>query len=270
MKKLFWIYGIIGLAGTLAYSQVSRDVRNRAQDEDTKVCVNDGGTEDCPLVVDGPNGNVGINTDSPSSAAQLHVLQTVAGGSDGVIVEAPAGNTTAEIEIHTDGANVLSILAGSDGNLGGLAGKQGILATSGEDLHFWTDGSVTDKLRVNADGSLGVTANAGNAAMTFQSTTFPNLADGATLYMNISGNKGAGIIFATCGYTLSGNIWTSKIAHMGSRAMTTAPSVLSTHNESGGRSFSIVVATGPDRLGITNSSGNPANCSLSLLGQAGY
>ena len=56
MKNIFLIIAV--LFSTTAFSQVTKEISNRALDGDLNVCVNDGGVKSCPLVIDGSTGKV--------------------------------------------------------------------------------------------------------------------------------------------------------------------------------------------------------------------
>jgi hypothetical protein len=48
------------LLAAVAFGQSAREVHNRSLDEDTQLCVNDGGTKKCQVAVDGDTGDVSV------------------------------------------------------------------------------------------------------------------------------------------------------------------------------------------------------------------
>jgi len=61
-------------SSSIAIGQTSKTLPNRALDQDLKLCVNDGGVEKCPIVIDGPTGNLeakGVTDGSAAAAGEI-------------------------------------------------------------------------------------------------------------------------------------------------------------------------------------------------------
>lgn len=69
MRNLFLIL-LLAVIST-ADAQVSKTIKHRGLDQDLKLCVNDGGSESCPLVLDGPTGNAGFGLSNPTTKIDI-------------------------------------------------------------------------------------------------------------------------------------------------------------------------------------------------------
>lgn len=73
MKHLITIM-MIALLSSTAFGQAKKQFKNRAVDQDTELCATPSGGESCPVVVDGPTGNIkmtGISDGSSAAAGEI-------------------------------------------------------------------------------------------------------------------------------------------------------------------------------------------------------
>lgn len=80
MKQFLLILMFTG--ATLSLAQTSKTLKNRALDQDLKLCVNDGGVEKCPVEIDGATGKFkgtdGLADDSNPGMVPSYDEQTIA------------------------------------------------------------------------------------------------------------------------------------------------------------------------------------------------
>jgi hypothetical protein len=124
---------LLFLLSTVALGQSDREVTNRSVDQDTKLCVNDGGTISCGVAVDGPTGDVKLDVDTlrvdsandrvgvgtAAPAEKVHVQDDVSAGN--VYMQVENTNSTngskAGLKISTPGGNGYVQVDRADGML---------------------------------------------------------------------------------------------------------------------------------------------------------
>lgn len=148
MRSLFLIALFLVELTSLA-APGDRYIRNPNIDADTYLCVNDGGVETCPIVLDGASGTLNALGIGTVPATQLHIKRADDLATDYQIVRLQAGNSgrtwslgLTDVSGSTDfavrdnllGSNVFT-LAGNSGNAV-FVGDVGIGTTPSTEFHL--------------------------------------------------------------------------------------------------------------------------------------
>jgi len=107
MKKLITLLALISMT---ALGQVVgvKEVRNKNQDKDVKLCVNDGGVERCPLKVEGATGDVNVNNLLIVQEADNNVKVESGNSSTPVMIINGTG-TADRLEIQNSGVETVRV-----------------------------------------------------------------------------------------------------------------------------------------------------------------